>query len=56
MRTKCIFLFPAPAIGQGAVGLVTRLIDTIKQRLSCVEDENQETISFNIKAALQITI
>ena len=52
--TKNIFsLIPAPANDHRAIGLVERLISTIKQRLLCIKEANTELNSFTIKAALK---
>ena len=48
-----ITLIPAPVNDNRAVGLVERLIGTIKQRLACIKDANKELNSFAIKAALK---
>ena len=42
---------PSPANDHRAIGLVERLISTIKQRLACIKEANNELISLNIKAA-----
>ena len=47
-----ITLIPAPANDHRAIGLVERLIGTIKQRLACIKEANKELNSFTIKAAL----
>ena len=51
-----IRLIPAPANDHRAIGLVERLIGTIKQRLACIKDANKEVNSFTIKAALKSNI
>ena len=50
---KNITLIPAPANDHRAVGLVERLISTIKQHLACIKEANKELNSFTIKAALK---
>ena len=49
-------LIAAPANDHRAIGLVERLIGTIKQRLACIKDANKEVNSFTIKAALKSII
>ena len=51
-----ITLIPAPANDHCAIGLVERLIGTIKQRLACIKEANKELNSFTIKAALKSII
>ena len=51
-----ITLIPAPANDHRAIGLVERLIGTIKQRLACIKEANKELNSFTIKAALKSII
>ena len=51
-----IALIPAPANDHLAIGLVERLISTIKQRLACIKEANKELNSFTIKAALKSII
>ena len=51
-----ITLIPAQANDHRAIGLVERLIDTIKQRLACIKEANKELNSFTIKAALKSII
>ena len=53
-----ITLIPAPANDHyhRAIGLVERLISTIKQRLACIKEANKELNSFTIKAALKSII
>ena len=51
-----ITLIPAPANDHRAIGLVERLIGTIKQRLVCIKDANKEVNTFTIKAALKSII
>ena len=51
-----IKLIPAPANDHRAIGLVERLIGTIKQRLACIKEANKELNSFTIKAALKSII
>ena len=51
-----IILISAPENNLGAIGLVERLISTIKQRLACIKEANKELNSFNIKAALKSII
>ena len=46
-------LKPAPANDHRAIGLVERLISTIKQPLACIKEANKESTSFTIKAALK---
>ena len=53
---KNITLIPAPANDHRAIGLVERLIGTIKQRLACIKEANKELNSFTIKAALKSII
>ena len=56
-RTKNnITLIPAPANDHRAIGLVERLIGTIKQRLACIKEANKEVNSFTFKAALKSII
>ena len=47
-----ITLIPAPSNDHRSIGLVKRLISTIKQRLACIKEANRELNSFTIKAAL----
>ena len=51
-----ITLIPAPANDHRAIGLVERLISTIKQRLACIKEANKELKSFTIKTALKSII
>ena len=51
-----ITLIPAPANDHRAIGLVERLIGTIKQRSACIKEANKELNSFTIKAALKSII
>ena len=51
-----ITLKPAPTNDHRAIGLVERLISTIKQRLACIKEANKELNSFTIKAALKSII
>ena len=51
-----ITLIPAPANDHRAIGLVEKLISTIKQRLTCIKEANKELNSFTIKAALKSII
>ena len=51
-----ITLIPAPANDHRAIGLVERLISTIKQRLGCIKEANKELNSFTLKAALKSII
>ena len=51
-----ITLLPAPANDHRPIGLVERLISTIKQRLACIKEANKELNSFTIKAALKSII
>ena len=51
-----ITLIPAPANDHRAIGLVERLIGTIKQRLACIKEATKESSSFTIKAALKSII
>ena len=51
-----ITLIPAPANEHRAIGLVERLIGTIKQRLEYIKEANKEINSFTIKAALKSII
>ena len=51
-----ITLIPAPANDHRAIGLVERLISTIKQRLACIKEANKVLNSFTIKAALKSII
>ena len=51
-----IQLIPAPANDHRAIGLVERLIGTIKQRLACIKDASKEVNTFTIKAALKSII
>ena len=51
-----ITLIPAPANDHRAIGLVERLIGTIKQRLACIKEANKKSNSFTIKAALKSII
>ena len=59
-QARCLIftqsLIPAPANDHRAVGLVERLISTIKQRLACIKEANKELNSFTIKAALKSII
>ena len=47
-----INLIPAPANDHRAIGLVERLISTVKQRLVCIKEANKELNLFTIKTAL----
>ena len=49
-------LLPAPVNDHRAIGLVERLISTIKQSLACIREANKELNSFTIKAALKSII
>ena len=51
-----ITLIPAPANDHRAIGLVERLISTIKQRLAGKKEANKELNSFTLKAALKSTL
>ena len=51
-----IILIPAPANDHRSIGLVERLISTIKQRLACIKESNKELNSITIKAALKSII
>ena len=51
-----ITLVPATANDHRAIGLVERLISTIKQRLACIKEANKELNSFTINAALKSII
>ena len=51
-----ITLIPAPATDHRAIGLVERLISTIKQRLACIKEANKELNSYTLKAALKYQI
>ena len=51
-----ITLIPAPANDHRAIGLVERLIGTIRQRLACIKKANKEVNSFTIEAALKSII
>ena len=51
-----IALIPAPANDHRAIGLVERLIRTIKQRLACIKEAINELNLFTIKAALKSII
>ena len=48
-----INLVPAPANDHRAIGLLERLISTIRRRLECIKEANKELNSFTIKAALK---
>ena len=48
-----ITLIPAPSNDHRAIGLVERLISTIKQRLACIKEANKEISSFTIKTAFK---
>ena len=48
-----IHLIPAPANDHRSIGLVERLISTIKPRLACINEANKEIHSNNINAALK---
>ena len=51
-----ITIIPAPANDHRAIGIVERLIGTIKQRLACIKEANKELNSFTVKAALKSII
>ena len=51
-----ITIIPAPANDHRAIGLVERLISTIKQRLACIKEANKELNSFTMKTALKTVI
>ena len=58
VKTLCnrnnIEIFEAPVNGRRAIGLVERLIQTVKNRLASITEEKSATISFNRKHALKI--
>ena len=53
MYESNITLIPAPANDHRAIGLLERLISTIKQRLACIKEANRELNTFTIITALK---
>ena len=51
-----IDIIEAPVNDHRAIGLVERLIQTIKNRLACIKEEKSSTNAFHVKHALKITI
>ena len=60
VKTFCdkniIDIIEAPVNDHRAIGLVERLIRTIKNRLACIREEKSSTNAFHIKHALKIII
>ena len=58
VKTFCnknnIDLIEALVNGHRAIGLVERLIQTIKNRLACIKEEKSSTNAFHVKHALKI--
>ena len=69
-KAKCLFgnqvktfcnknnmdIIEAPVNDHRAIGLVERLIQTIKNRLACIKEEKSSTNAFHVKHALKIII
>ena len=53
---KIIDIIEAPVNDHRAIGLVERLIQTIKNRLACIKEEKSSTNAFHVKHALKIII
>ena len=51
-----IDIIEAPVNDHRAIGLVERLIQTIKNRLACIKEEKSSTNAFHVKHALKIII
>ena len=49
-------IIEAPVNDHRAIGLVERLIQTIKNRLACIKEEKSTTNAFHVKHALKIII
>ena len=60
VKTFCnknnIEIIEAPVNDHRAIGLVERLIQTIKNRLACIKEEKLSTHAFHVKHALKIII
>ena len=60
VKTFCnknnIDIIEAPVNDHRAIGLVERLIQTIKNRLACIKEERSSTRAFHVKHALKIII
>ena len=60
VKTFCnknnIDIIEAPVNDHRAIGLVERLIQTIKNRLACIKEEKSSTNDFHVKHALKIII
>ena len=60
VKTFCnknnIDIIEAPVNDHRAIGLVERLIQTIKKRLACIEEEKSSINAFHVKHALKIII
>ena len=60
VKTFCnknnIDIIEAPVNDHRAIGLVERLIQTIKNRLACIKEEKLPTLAFHVKHALKIII
>ena len=60
VKTFCnknnIEIIEAPVNDHRAIGLVERLIQTIKNRLACIKEEELSTRAFHVKHALKIII
>ena len=60
VKTFCnknnIDIFDVPVNDHRAIGLVERLIQTIKNRLACIKGEKLPTHAFHVKHALKIII
>ena len=54
--TNNIDIIEAPVNDHRAIGLVERLIQTIKNRLACIKEEKLSTNAFHVKLALKIII
>ena len=53
---KITDIIEAPVNDHRAIGLVERLIQTIKNRLACIKEEKSSTNAFHVKHALMIII
>ena len=60
VKTFCnknnIEIIEAPVNDHRAIGLVERLLQTIKNRLACIKEEKLSTHAFHVKHALKIII